>query len=483
MTIFTAISAIVVVTPWFGIAILPIGYVYMKVLNYFREVARETKRLESISRSPVFSHFSETLGGLGTIRAYNQNARFIGEFESKVSVNTKTTYNNKVADRWLSVRLEILGSMIAGLAAVFACSVVTNGTVSATASSTDFASVAGLSLNYAISVTSMMNWVVRCFAQMEAAMNAAERILYYSEEIPHEAPANTDDLKLLTNGTTSGDDDKTLPPSTLAIMAKGGAGSPGSEWPSKGSITLNNLKMRYRSDTPLVIKGLNIEIEGGSKVGVVGRTGSGKSSLLLALLRIVEPDLHEGDDYQAPITVDGVDVLRIGLTDLRSKIGIIPQNPVLFSGTIRSNMDPFGQYTDEDIWNAIEGCGMRRTIEEMPDLLDAPVAEYGENLSQGQRQLLCLGRALLKQCRVLMLDEATSSVDYETDKEIQRTLRQAFKECTVLTIAHRVNTILDSDKILVMVDGKVGEFASPQELLADEASIFTDIVKHSQNSD
>ena len=167
------------------------------------------------------------------------------------------------------------------------------------------------------------------------------------------------------------------------------------------------------------------------------------------------------------------------MTDLRGAIGIIPQSPVLFSGSIRSNIDPFNNYTDSDIWNALERCGMKSTIEAMPSLLDAPVAEFGDNLSQGQRQLLCLGRALLKKCRILLLDEATSSVDYKTDKEIQRTLREAFTGCTVLTIAHRVNTIMDSDKILVMVDGKVGEFGKPTDLLANDNSIFADIVKHS----
>ena len=238
--------------------------------------------------------------------------------------------------------------------------------------------------------------------------------------------------------------------------------------------------MKYRPENPLVIKGLNVEIEGGSRVGVVGRTDSGKLSLLLTLLRIVEPTLDQNKLYKAPITIDGVDILRIGTTDLRSRIAIIPQNPVLFSGTIRSNIDPFHKHTDDVIWDALKACGMKRTIEEMSASLDSPVAEYGENLSQGQRQLLCLGRALLKRCRILLLDEATSSIDYETDKEIQRTLREAFVGCTVLTIAHRVNTILDSDKILVMTDGKVGEFASPQELLANETSLFAELVKHSQ---
>jgi len=450
-------------------------YIYVKVLNYFREVTRETKRLESISRSPVFAHFSETLGGLGTINAYDQASRFIDNFERKVTSNTQATYNNKTADRWLSVRLELLGAFIAGLAAIFSCSVVINSTVSVSGSSSNFASVAGLSLNYAISVTGLLNWVVRSFAMMEASMNAAERILYYSEDIPQEAPSRSKDLQKLAQKSSKIDK-----PFFIATNAKGGVERLDRDWPSTGKIILRNLKMRYRPENPLVIKGLNVEIDGGTRVGVVGRTGSGKSSLLLTLLRIVEPTVENTNEYEAPISIDNIDILRIGLTDLRSAIGIIPQNPVLFSGTIKTNMDPFSEYTDTEIWNALEGCGMKKTIEEMPALLEAPVAEYGDNLSQGQRQLLCLGRALLKKCRILLLDEATSSVDYETDKEIQRTLREAFVGCTVLTIAHRVNTILDSDKILVMVDGKVGGFASPKELLADKDSAFSNIVKHSR---
>merc|ERR1712232_455764 len=485
LTVAVSLGTISVVTPWFAVAIIPLAFIYVKVLNYFREVSRETKRLDSISRSPVYVHFSETLGGLGTIRAYDQANRFIGEFETKINANTRAYYNNKTADRWLSMRLELIGAVVGGLAAVFASTVVISNAASGSSSRENFASLAGLSLTSAISVTGLLNWVVRSFAQLEAGMNAAERILHYTENIPHEAPSRLKELQKLSKECAD-DKDKALIPAVVAVKAKGGVENLDQNWPSEGNITLNNLKMRYRPENPLVINGLDIEIIGGERIGVVGRTGSGKSSLMLTLLRIVEPALFEGsnggdDEYKAPIVIDGVDVLRVGLTDLRSKIGIIPQNPVLFSGTIRSNMDPFSQSTDKEIWNALERCGMKAAILEMPELLDAAVAEYGENLSQGQRQLLCLGRALLKKCRILLLDEATSSVDYETDTNIQRTLREDFTGCTVLTIAHRVNTIMDSDKILVMKDGKVGEFDAPKKLLADESSNFSDIVKHSRS--
>jgi len=309
-------------------------------------------------------------------------------------------------------------------------------------------------------------------------MNSTERVLYYTEEIPQEAPWTSDELEKEASGT----DPSNSTPSSFAVVASGGKASKfDQDWPSAGAITLNNLRMRYRPETPLVLKGLNVSIAGGERIGVVGRTGSGKSSLLLTLLRLVEPDLDmDSGSYEAPISIDGVDILRIGLRELRSTLGIIPQNPVLFSGTVRSNMDPFNKFSDEQIWNALEQCGLKTSVQAMPGELNSAVAEYGSNLSAGMRQMLVMGRALLKQCRILLLDEATSSVDFETDKEIQRTLREAFKNTTVLTIAHRINTIMDSDKILVMKDGNVAEFAPPEELLKDENSIFSEIVRHAQ---
>jgi ABC-type multidrug transport system fused ATPase/permease subunit len=474
MYMFVSLGTIAFVTPIFAAAVLPVMYVYFKILNYFRDVSRETKRLDSLSRSPVYSQFSETLGGLATIRAYGQTNRFITDFLDRLDENTRAHYCNKTSERWLSVRLEIIGATIAGLAAVFAARVSISGSGNA-----NFASIAGLSLTLAIGVTGMLNWVVRAFAQLEAAMNACERVFYYTDSIPHEAPATADSLEKHAASTSPSPDD----PSAFAVVSVGGkAVHTSPEWPTKGSILLDNLVMRYRAGTPVVLKGLNVFIGGGERIGVVGRTGSGKSSLLLCLMRIVEPEITDDDVslYRPPIKIDDVDVLRMGLDELRGKLGIIPQNPVLFSGTIRMNMDPFSEYTDEQIWSALDRCGMKTKVEVMPGELTALVAEYGENLSQGQRQLLCLGRALLKQCRVLLLDEATSSVDFETDREIQRTLRDSFAGSTVLTIAHRINTIMDSDKILVMKDGVASEFAAPQELLSDEDSLFSEIVRHAK---
>jgi len=509
LQILVAMATIIFVTPFFAVAIIPLIWMYVSYMNYFRSVSRETKRLESVSRSPIYAQFSETLGGLTTIRAYDQAKRFMDEFEKKVDKNTRASYSIKTADRWLATRLESIGATITGLAALLATNLAMNGSGSA--------SLAGLSLTYAIGITGLLSFGTRSFAQLESTMNSAERVLHYTEEIPHEAPYTSEELqdeidednnKKKKHPKKDNDDDKDelskIPPSTFAVVQSGGKVSDKStSWPEKGAIELKNLKMRYRSETPLVLRGLNLTIQGGNRVGVVGRTGSGKSSLFLTLLRLVEPDVvdmitqehgreageeqkkdeEDPSSYVAPISIDGVDTLRIGLTELRSKIAIIPQNPVLFSGTIRSNIDPFDDYSDDEVWKALDGCGMKDNVEGMPGLLQAEVAEYGENLSAGMRQLLVLGRALLKQCKILLLDEATSSVDYETDKEIQRTIREAFVDCTVLTIAHRINTILDSDKILVMKDGLVDEYEAPDVLLADTSSTFFDIVQHAKTSE
>jgi ABC-type multidrug transport system fused ATPase/permease subunit len=268
------------VTPWFGIAIIPLAVIYFYFLNYFREVSRETKRLESISRSPVYAHFSETLGGLVTIRAYGEGNRFMGDFEGKVDENTKAYYNNKSADRWLSLRLEMIGSTVAGLAAIFSVQVAISGAASGLESNSQFASLAGLSLTLAISLTSLLNWCVRSFAQLEAAMNACERVLYYTDNIQREAPWTCEELeaKVAISDTIPSPSD----PSSFAVRANNGkAAAITPEWPNVGEIVLSNLKMRYRSDTPLVLKGLNVTIAGGERIGVVGRTG--KSSLLACL--------------------------------------------------------------------------------------------------------------------------------------------------------------------------------------------------------
>lgn len=249
---------------------------------------------------------------------------------------------------------------------------------------------------------------------------------------------------------------------------------PASNWPTKGTIVLENIKLRYRPSTPLVLNGISVTFKGGSKVGVVGRTGSGKSTLVLALFRLVE--LSGGR-----ISIDGVDISSIGLSDLRTKLSIIPQDPTLFDGTIRSNLDPTSQYSDEEIWEALRKCQLSDIVKLLPLRLESPVLENGENYSVGQRQLFCLGRALLKQSRILVLDEATASVDTETDTMIQNTVRREFANCTVLSIAHRIPTVMDCDKVLVLDKGKMKEYDSPAKLMeVQPESIFAALVHEYQ---
>ena len=343
--VFSTMCVIIYATPWFAVALVPISAVYFMTVNYFRSVNREAKRLESIARSPVYAHFSETLGGLTTIRAFDDSARFVTTNMRLVDQSIRAFYVMKSSDRWLSVRLELIGAVIALCAALMAvvqtilnpltvstgqALLTSNATFSPSSSSSgevnndEFASMAGLSLSFAIGVTGLLNWTVRSFAQMEAGINSTERILHYTHNIPQE------DL--------NGDDEKALVAKKQDLK----------DWPKNGHIVVKNMKMRYRKTTELVLKGVNFEIQSGQRVGVVGRTGAGKSSLMLCLLRLVEPELDENNG-KGPIEWDGVDTSSLNLHTLRTKIGIIPQTPTLFSGTIRSNLDPFGERTDEEL--------------------------------------------------------------------------------------------------------------------------------------
>jgi len=416
-------------TPLFLVSLPFLGVIYLYILNYYRPVARDVKRLEAISRSPVYAHFSETLGGLSTIRAFDFVDKFSAQNALKVDENLKGWYHVKCIERWLSIRLEIIGATITVIAASLAVFSSEEGLINA--------GLAGLSLTFAISITGLLNQTVRSFAELEAGMNSVERILYYGNQIEQEA----------------------------AFESKS---PPHTDWPSRGLIEIENLEARYRPETPLVLKGINLRIEAGFRVGVVGRTGSGKSTTLLILLRLIEPE-------RGRIFIDGVDISSIGLHELRSKVSIVPQSPVIFSGTVRSNLDPFHKYIDEEIWDALEQCALNVTIHELGGL-DAEVSEYGENFSQGQRQLLCLARSVLAQAKILLLDEATSSIDYATDTAIQETIRNSFADATIITIAHRINTVITNDRILVLSDGHVKEYDTPENLLSNPRSEFTGMV-------
>jgi len=296
------------------------------------------------------------------------------------------------------------------------------------------AGLVGLSITYSLQLTSNLNWMVRMTTEVENAMVAAERTIEYTE-LPMEAPPIMDYR-------------------------------PAHTWPHSGVIEFRDYSLRYRPNLPLVLDGINVVIKSNEKVGIVGRTGAGKSSLMLALFRIIEAD-------SGSVIIDHEDISKIGLTDLRSKLAIIPQDPTLFTGTIRSNLDPFSQYSDLQLWEALSACGINKQIELMEKQLLADVVESGSNLSVGTRQLMCLGRAILKKSKILVMDEATASVDFETDSLIQLTIRKEFKNCTVLTIAHRIKTIMDSDRVMVLDKGKIIEFDSPEALMNQKGTFYS----------
>ncbi|XP_016785011.1 multidrug resistance-associated protein 1 isoform X16 [Pan troglodytes] len=427
-SLFNVIGACIVIllaTPIAAIIIPPLGLIYFFVQRFYVASSRQLKRLESVSRSPVYSHFNETLLGVSVIRAFEEQERFIHQSDLKVDENQKAYYPSIVANRWLAVRLECVGNCIVLFAALFA--VISRHSLSA--------GLVGLSVSYSLQVTTYLNWLVRMSSEMETNIVAVERLKEYSET-EKEAPWQIQE---------------TAPPSS---------------WPQVGRVEFRNYCLRYREDLDFVLRHINVTINGGEKVGIVGRTGAGKSSLTLGLFRINES--AEGE-----IIIDGINIAKIGLHDLRFKITIIPQDPVLFSGSLRMNLDPFSQYSDEEVWTSLELAHLKDFVSALPDKLDHECAEGGENLSVGQRQLVCLARALLRKTKILVLDEATAAVDLETDDLIQSTIRTQFEDCTVLTIAHRLNTIMDYTRVIVLDKGEIQEYGAPSDLLQQRGLFYS----------
>ncbi|KAM3964279.1 multidrug-Resistance like Protein 1 [Aphomia sociella] len=415
-------------TPIFLAVVLPIGVVYYMIQRFYVATSRQLKRLESVSRSPIYSHFGESITGAGTIRAYGVTQRFIKESESGVDHNQSCYYPSCIANRWLAVRLEMIGNLIIFFAAIFA--VVDRDTIEP--------GLVGLSISYALQITQTLNWLVRMTSEVETNIVAVERIKEYVETEQEAA------------WTVTG-------------------GAPGSTWPETGALQLEQLTLGYRAGEP-ALRDLTCAVPPGDKLAIVGRTGAGKSTLTLGLFRIVEA-------MSGKILIDGIDISTIGLHQLRSRITIIPQDPVLFSGTLRMNLDPFDAYTDEELWRSLEHAHLKNFVQGLPSALLHEITEGGENLSVGQRQLVCLARALLRKTPLLVLDEATAAVDLETDELIQKTIRSEFASCTVLTIAHRLNTIMDSTRVMVLDKGQLVEYAPPDQLLQDKNSIFYSMAK------
>ncbi|XP_019740371.1 multidrug resistance-associated protein 1 isoform X1 [Hippocampus comes] len=426
-SMFNVIGACIVIliaTPFVAIIIPFLGLLYFFIQRFYVASSRQLKRLESVSRSPIYSHFNETLLGTSVIRAFGEQERFIRESDQRVDHNQKAYYPSIVANRWLAIRLEFVCNCIVSSAALFA--VIARESLSP--------GIMGLAISYALQLTASLTWLVRMSSDVETNIVAVERVKEYSET---EKEA---EWKREHSGLDPG-------------------------WPTEGRIEFRGFGLRYRRDLDLAIRNITVSISGGEKVGIVGRTGAGKSSLTLGLFRIIEA-------AQGQIFIDGIDIAELGLHELRSRITIIPQDPVLFSGTLRMNLDPFESYSDEDIWRSLEFSHLKNFVSGLPDKLNHECSEGGENLSVGQRQLLCLARALLRKTKILVLDEATAAVDMETDNLIQTTIRSQFEDCTVLTIAHRLNTIMDYTRVLVLERGEMVEFDSPANLLAQKGSFY-----------
>ncbi|KAG5642913.1 hypothetical protein DXG03_001884 [Asterophora parasitica] len=370
-TLAVCLSIVVVIGvsfPPFLVAVIPLGLFYSRVMKYYLATSRELKRLDAVSRSPIFAWFSESLSGLSTIRAFNQQSLFVSANQRRIDRNQICYIPSISVNRWLAVRLEFVGALIILIVAVLAVTALVTSGVDA--------GLVGLVLSYALNTTSSLNWVVRSASEVEQNIVSVERILHQTEvkpEAPQEIPEN----------------------------------KPSEVWPSKGEV-----EFRYRPELDLVLKDISMTI------------------LLLALFRIIEP-------VEGTIFIDSVDITKIGLHDLRSNISIVPQSPDLFEGTLRENIDPVGEHSDADIWIALSQAHLKEYVDTLPEGLDAPVREGGSSLSSGQRQLLCFARALLRKSKILVLDEATSAVDLDTDRAIQEIIKgPAFADVTIFTIAY-----------------------------------------------
>ncbi|KAL7795315.1 multidrug resistance-associated protein [Trichoderma ceciliae] len=455
LSLVVTVALIAFITPGFLIAAFFIAILFYVVAAFYLRASRDLKRLESVQRSPLFQQFGETLSGMTTIRAYGDERRFIRDNLAKINTQSRPFIYLWACNRWLAFRADFLGNFVSFSAGVFI--IINLGKIDAGA--------AGISLSYAMNFTENVLWLVRQYGMNEQNMNSMERVKEYLD-VEQEAEAIIEDSR------------------------------PPKNWPAKGGVEFVRYSTRYRAELDPVLRGISLKINPREKVGIVGRTGAGKSSLTLAIFRALEAD-------SGNIVIDGIDISQIGLQDLRENITIVPQDPTLFMGTIRTNLDPFDQYTDEEVFDALRrvqlighdevttpttpaiqvtaegesagGSSGSRTpsIATNKNIfldLSSPVTESGSNLSQGQRQLLCLARAMLKKPTVMVMDEATASIDYNTDSKIQETIRELTG--TVITIAHRLQTIVDYDKVLVLDKGEVVEFDHPWELINRKDGMF-----------
>lgn len=409
---------------------IPMLYFAIRLQRYYFATAKELMRINGTTKSFVANHLAESMAGAMVIRAFEEEDRFFAKNLDLIDTNASPFFHNFVASEWLIQRLETLSATV--LAAAALCMVLLPpGTFSS--------GFIGMALSYGLSLNMSLVFSIQNQCTLANYIISVERLNQYMH-VPSEAPEIIEDSR------------------------------PPKNWPLVGKVEICDLQIRYRQDAPLVLQGISCTFEGGDKIGIVGRTGSGKTTLIGALFRLVEP-------VGGKIIVDGIDIGSIGLHDLRSRFGIIPQDPTLFNGSVRFNLDPLGQHTDEEIWEVLGKCQLKEAVQEKEEGLDSLVVEDGSNWSMGQRQLFCLGRAVLRRSRVLVLDEATASIDNATDMILQKTIRTEFADCTVITVAHRIPTVMDCTKVLAISDGKLVEYDEPMKLMKMEGSLFGQLVK------
>jgi ABC-type multidrug transport system fused ATPase/permease subunit len=404
--VLITLALIVMNLPFISIFIAPVLVIYYRVQKLYRASAREAKRLDSVSRSPRYAHFKETLQGLVVIRAFGKSEWFLNEFYARLRHNQRMFYGHFMLNRWFSSRIPLIGGLVSLLTALGIVASVRSGSISP--------GVAGLLTVYSLSFWGVLNWGIRVWAEVEARMTSMERVKHYSKVAQEQAVVRI--------------------------------GHVPEEWPQRGDVHFENVHLRYAEHLPLVLKGLSFAVNAGSKAGIIGRTGSGKSTLFQALYRFSE--LESGR-----ILIDGVDIATIPLARLRKALAIIPQDPTLFMGTIRSNLDRYAEFNDLELWRVLDRTSLGHYVRSLPKGLLTELSENGTNLSQGQRQLMCLARALLLNAKVIILDEATASVDVKTDVQVQRVLRESCAGVTMLIIAHRLGTVRDCDQILEISEG------------------------------
>jgi ABC-type multidrug transport system fused ATPase/permease subunit len=470
MLVLGIVVAGVIVSPYIILCAFILLAICSRYALYYLASARQTKRLESTAKSPVFDLFSAALAGVSTLRAFDKTDTYIKNMFKRVDTHAQSLWYQWLLNRWLSWRLNVIGALFSFIVAALIVSLKGMD-----------AALGGFALGFTLQYTEAVTWLLRNFAAIEIGMNSVERIIEYSE---------------------------------ITTENEGGTDAPAS-WPTEGRLSVEKLVVGYAPDLPPVLKGLTFSVERNERIGVVGRTGAGKSSLTLALFRFLEA--REGS-----IHIDGIDISKIKMHDLRSRIAIIPQDPVLFSGTVRSNLDPFDEHSDQELKDALErvhlvewaqtsgapstlGAEEDNEAESSNSSISKPqankaaanantntnvfkslrslISEGGLNLSQGQRQLLCLARAIVARPKIMILDEATSAVDKATDALIQRSIREEFQDSTLIVIAHRLSTIVDFDRILVMSEGKVAEYDSPKKLIEQDDGIFTGMIESSGESE